>query len=264
MGGVPFHILTALALVIFAAGLLTRVRFWLTGQVPGAGVTAGQKALRVLSAVPRVLGRPETTSRLFWNVIVQRQIWRQSPGRWLMHMTIGWSFLGLFFIGSLGDMFNDMGLTPFLEKDTAWFAAINDAFGFFLLAGVSLALARRFAYSQPHIKTTLDDAVVLVILGAMAASGFLLEGSRYLKEATPSSEAQYAFLGYAVSLVFDPLGLNWEAVFNVLWWGHAILGLALVCYIPYSKLLHIFTAPATIVLNTPETSAIGRREEVTV
>lgn len=261
MGGVPFHVLTALTLIVFAAAFLGKVRFWLTGLLLGAGVRGWVKVLSLLPGTLQVLGRPAVGRRLFWNAVVQRQIWWESPQRWLIHSAISWTFVGLFLIGSLGNMFHDLGWLS-LEKDTPWFAVINDALGLLLLLGVLLALARRWAVAQPYVRTVWDDAVILLVLAVLAFSGFLSEASRYLNEATPASTAQYAFLGYALSRLLEPLGLDWAAAHNSLWWAHAAFGLALVVYIPYSKLLHIFTSPATIALSASADEA-GRHDEVT-
>jgi nitrate reductase gamma subunit len=251
-----FHGLAALALVVFLAGLAGRVRFWL-----GAGVRAadgGDRRREALALARRGLAtllRPRTLGVVFWDGLVLRQVWRESRLRWLIHLTISWSFVGLFAIGSLGNMASDMGAP--LEKDDAWFAAVNDALGLALLAGLALALGRRYISPKPYTRTLFEDAAVLAILALLGAGGFLLEAGRYLKEGTPASVGGYAFLGYPLSQAMEPLGWDWARVYDWLWWTHALLALGLVAYLPYSKLFHMFASPLTIALDADAVDSPG-------
>jgi nitrate reductase gamma subunit len=176
-----------------------------------------------------------------------RPVWRESRVRWVTHLSISWSFVGLFAIGSLGNMAADLGAP--LEKDDAWFATFNDTLGLALLAGIALALGRRYVSPKPYTRTLFDDAAVLMLLALLGAGGFLAEAGRYLEESTSGSAGMYSYVGYPLSQAFEPLGWNWGAVYDWLWWTHSMVALGLVVYIPYSKLLHIFTSPLTIAVN---------------
>ena len=242
-----FHGLAALALLVFVAGVGGRARFWLEGSVHG--VRSGgrrAKALTLASQGARILRRPQSVRNLFWDGIVLRRVWRESRLRWLVHLTISWSFALLFSIGSLGNMASDLGAP--LEKDDAWFAALNESLGLALLAGVALAVGRRYLSRKPHTRTLFEDAAVLAVLGLLALSGFLVEAGRYLKEGTPASVGGYAFLGYPVSQALEPLRWDWAVVYDWLWWTHGLLALGLVAYLPYSKLFHMFASPLNIAI----------------
>jgi nitrate reductase gamma subunit len=166
-----------------------------------------------------------------------------------MHVSLSWSFVGLFVVGSGGNFLIDLGVP--LAKDDHWFAATNDFLGLMLLLGVAIAFQRRFLSPKPYVRTAFDDTVILVVLGFLALSGFLLEAARYLKEGTPDGEAAYAFAGYPLSRALDSLGFDWARAWDAFWWLHASSGLALVAYLPYSKLLHMFASPATIAISAP-------------
>ena len=247
-----FHGLSALALAVFAWGVFERVRFWLR---PGpAGLHLNLPLRDKSRSFPKAEGFnpqrcPYFLRALFWNGLVQRQLWRESRQRWLMHVSLSWSFVGLFVIGSGGNVLIDLGAP--LAKDDHWFAATNDFLGLALLLGLAIALQRRFIAPRPYIRTAFEDAAILALLAFLALSGFLVEAARYLKEGTPDGVAAYAFLGYPLSRVLDPLGADWTRAHDALWWFHGSFGLALVAYLPYSKLFHMFASPTTIAINAP-------------
>ena len=255
MGGLAFHAISWLALLIFLAGAGVRVHFWLGGRLAGAESAGRWHKALVLSRRGLSVLRPKTLGALFWDGLLLRRLWRAGRLRWFIHFSIAWSFVGLFAIGSLGDMVSELGVP--LAKDDAWFAVINDALGLALLAGVILALVRRYAFPQPHTRTLFDDAAVLAVLAAVAAGGFLLEAGRYLKEGTPTSVGAYAFLGYPLSRAFHPLGWDWAAAYGWLWWTHSLLAMGLVAYLPFSKLFHMFASPAAIAVGAGSPQAPG-------
>ena len=251
-----FHGLSALALIVFAWGAFERVRFWLRPELRGnPGGVRWRRALSLAAQGARRLRRPSTLRALFWNGLIQRQLWRESRQRWLMHMSLSWSFAGLFVIGSGGNFLIDLGVP--LAKDDHWFAASNDFLGLALLLGVAIALQRRFLSPKPHVRTVFEDTAILALLAFLALSGFLVESARYLKEGTPADVAAYAFLGYPISRALEPLGLDWARAYDALWWLHGSSGLAMVAYLPYSKLFHMFASPATIAISAPPAGEVA-------
>lgn len=245
-----FHGLSALALLIFSWGTFERVRFWLRPELAGnPGGIRWRRAASLAVRGARRLRQLSTLRALFWNGLVQRQLWRESRQRWLMHLSLSWSFAGLFLIGSGGNLLIDLGVP--LAKDDHWFATTNDFLGLTLLLGVAIALQRRFLSPRPYVRTVLEDTAILSLLAFLALSGFLVEAARYLKEGTPDGVAAYAFLGYPLSQALEPLDANWARAYDALWWLHGSFGLGLVAYLPYSKLFHMFASPATIAISAP-------------
>jgi heterodisulfide reductase subunit D len=239
MGMWVFHGLTAVALVAFAAGAVRRFRYWRK-----IASTDGQPRLSAaLRAGAKALVAPGALAALLLDGLLFRRLWRASRYRWLIHVFIAWSFAGLFLVGSLGDMVASLGVP--LSKDAAWFAATNDTFGLLLVAGIVLAAGRRLFPAQPHPATLFDDGLALGLLGFLAVGGFFVEAVRYLEGTAGASTAAYA--GYGLSRALNPLNANWTVVHDWLWWSHGLVALAFVAYLPYSKLFHMFTAPATIV-----------------
>ena len=252
MGMWIFHGLAALSLLAFTAGVAGRIRFWLRASSHDAAMRRRDFSSAVRKSAA-ALRKPGALRAVAVDGLLFRRLWRVSRYRWLIHFLLAWSFVGLFVIGSLGDMVASLGVP--LGKDDPWFAAVNDTLGLGLLAGVVLAAGRRLFPRAPHPATAFDDGLVLALIGLLAIGGFFLEAGRYLEDAVPASIGGYAYAGYALSRALEPLGANGEALHEGLWWTHALLALGLVAYIPHSKLFHMFTAPATIVRNAAPASS---------
>ena len=73
----------------------------------------------------------------------------------------------------------------------------------------------------------------------------------------PPQIAVYAFLGFGVSLLLRPLNLSWTTIYPYLWYCHAILGIAFVAYLPFSKLLHILVSPLIVTINSVRNMETG-------
>ncbi len=235
MGPWLFHGLSLLALAAFAGGAGLHVRNWLRARPPAA----------------RRVRRPgdhrrARLSAFLVDGLLFRRLRLTSPTRWLTHILLAGGFIGLFAIGSLGDMAAAFGLP--LGKDDAWFAALNDSFGVALLVGLLLAIGRRLSRSGTPPEGLLDDWLSLGLLAALAVGGFLLEAARYLDDA-PAEVPRAAYVGFALARIAEPAGWNWSRAHDWLWWSHALAALALVAYLPFSRLFHMFTAPATLALN---------------
>jgi nitrate reductase gamma subunit len=234
---------------IFAAGyfyyaLYRKWRGWARGmkQPPLAGV----KRWRAAKIAPA-------------EVIWQPQLFGLSPFRWLVHLLISWGFIALaflsLFIFGLGRMrlmgigggwadFFFHGYGHILIK--IW----GDAFGLALLTGLMAAAVRRFLLRPERQISNQIDIVLLVFLLWMTLSGFALEGLRLAL--VPSDVAGYSFVGR----LFMPSGAytleDLRPWITAAWVLHAFSGLALLVYVPHSKLLHSLLAPVVIAMNAVE------------
>ena len=230
-----FHALGALALLILLAGAGSRIQFWSGG---GGRAIAGSLAW---------LGQRRTSLPTFATALLLPRLWRESPLRWATHLAIAGSFVGLFLIGSLGDMVAALGVP--LGKDDPWFAFTNDALGLTLLLGIALALAQR--RSAPAVtRRTFEGVGLLALLALLGAGGFLVEAGRYLQEGAAGGDARYAFIGYAVARALGPLAWDWSLVHGLLWWSHGLLALSLVACLPASRLFHALASPVALVAAT--------------
>lgn len=240
-----FHAVTVVTVLLFAWGVYEHVSFWFRGNLSrNRKGTFGQKVSLALGQTARALGSAATYRHILFNVILQRQIMKESFGRWFMHAAMIWGLAGLFFIGSLGDMAVDLHLASF-QKDTPWFAVLNDIFGVLVLLGAAVALARRYIFGVHHLKSTLDDIVIMAGVGLGVISGLLLETARLNMDAVPAAVGAYSFAGQWLRGVL-PSAWPWTGIHTAVWWVHFLLGSAMVAYLPNSKLFHVLVAPLSV------------------
>jgi nitrate reductase gamma subunit len=123
----------------------------------------------------------------------------------------------------------------------------GDTFGLFLLAGLAAASVRRFLLRPSQQVTEQADTILLLFLLWLTLSGFLLEGLRL--SLVPPELARYSFIGS----LFIPPGaytiVQLQPWLTACWCLHAFSGLALLVYLPHSKLIHSISAPLVIALN---------------
>lgn len=244
----PFYILEALTLLLFGAGCVMHVAVWLQGA-QDAGSTPG-RAGRLLRIVLGRLDLGGSLRAVFSEALLQDRLRRLSLARWAIHLGLFGGFLILFLIGSLGDWLTDRELWS-VRKDTPWFAIVNEVGGLMLLGGALLALARRYALPQdvPSVRGW-EDALPAVWLVVLVVTGYLAEGARLALDGSPP-RARFSFVGWLAAGLWQAIGLDSLAAWQAAWWLHAVLSLGFVAYLPYSPAFHIFTAPLSLLLNSP-------------
>ncbi|OPY84933.1 MAG: succinate dehydrogenase/fumarate reductase iron-sulfur subunit [Smithella sp. PtaU1.Bin162] len=230
-------LLTAVAMVIFVYGIYRRWQMW------------------------RALGKPEIRwdniseriKSLIWNGFLQVKTWKDPfPG--IMH---GLIFFG-FFVLIFGAAF-DAGEFHITEPLFNWsflrgdfylgFSFLMEVFGLCVLLGVVLALLRRYVFRPERLgykgtpDNTPDDAIVLILIGAIIVTGFIIEALR-IYVTNPSWE-KWSFVGWWLARGLTGIDYGTAKILHkISWWLHALLALGFIAYIPYSRLLHMITTPA--------------------
>ncbi len=235
--------LTAVALVIFGYGIYRRWLMW---------KAMGKPEMRLDD-----MGRRVKT--VLMEFFLQRKVLKDPyPG--VMHALIFFGFFVLIF----GAAF-DAGQHHFTEPIFHWtflkgnfylvFSFLMDLFGLFVLVGVVIALDRRFVQKPERLgyrgkmDTTPDDVIVLLLIGAIIVTGFVIEALR-IHVTNPPWE-HWSFVGWLLAKTFTGVELDTARVLHqISWWVHALLGLGFIAYIPYSRLLHIITTPANAFLES--------------
>jgi Fe-S oxidoreductase/nitrate reductase gamma subunit len=229
--------LTAVAMAIFGYGVYRRWQMW---------KAMGKPEMRLDNMGERV-------KAVILEGLLQVKTWRDLyPG--IMH---GLIFFG-FFVLIFGAAF-DAGQHHITEPLFGWtflkgnfylgFSFLLDLFGLFVLIGVIMALDRRFVTKPDRLgykgkmDTTPDDVIVLLLIGAIIVTGFIVEALR-IHVTNPPWE-YWSFVGWLLAKTFTGVELDTARTLHLAsWWVHAILALGFIAYIPYSRLLHMITTPA--------------------
>jgi nitrate reductase gamma subunit len=248
---------TALALIIFLAGMVMTFAWVLTGAMEKGGEESSvSKFLRLLGHGLRAVFSPgivPIVKTLFLDVILQRRLYRQSSKRWFIHGLIFWPFLVRFcwgIVALIGSLWKpDWPIAwAMLDRNNPAGALLFDLSGIVLFLGVLLAFIRGAA-REPERAAGLpkQDRFALFLIAAIVVMGFVLEGMRIAMTGAPPG-AGYGFIGYAVALLFTgSAGLS--AAYGYLWYVHAVLTGIFVAYLPFSRLIHIIVGPVVLAMN---------------
>ncbi len=245
-----FYILIAPTLAVFTIGVWKLVRKYLEGR---GATRLDRSAGKVWSAITKIA--------------THTAIGRDDLGVGIGHLAIFYGFLVLFTL-SLILMVND-DFTRLLFRAQFFrgrfylgFSLVGDLFGVALLGGLAFMMVRR-AILRPRrlnyarvdglesaygrTRYVVGDWLFLGWLFFLAAGGLALEGLRIA--ATNPAFERWSPAGWAIAQAFRGVGLEGTAVHvpqHVLWWIHAGAALAFVAAIPYTKALHMLTAPAAV------------------
>jgi Fe-S oxidoreductase/nitrate reductase gamma subunit len=138
-----------------------------------------------------------------------------------------------------------------------FFTFYGDLFGLIGLVGVALALNRR--YFQDHARMRwderLEDHAIILGLGLVLLTGFLVEAFRILAEpyvlepaqaALAEAAAPWAFASFAIAKfveLFEFTGGQLETAHFATWWIHVVMAFGWLGLIAFTRLDHIFFAP---------------------
>ncbi|MCB2193760.1 MAG: respiratory nitrate reductase subunit gamma [Deltaproteobacteria bacterium] len=233
-----------LALLGFLLGLLASLGFWFSGGGQGPASQALHKGHTNGGVGPGA-------AALLLDGLLQRRLWRISPGRWLVHalMVLPFAARMVWALVALVLSYTQPGadLTQaMLNKNYPATAMFFDLTGLLVLAGAVLAILRRAMRGGSKLPGLPGpDWAGMGLLAAVVISGFITEAARLAMTGTP--DGYWAFLGWALKGMFSA-GPGLQAAYGYLWYAHAILFAAFVVYLPFSRMKHILLAPLNLAI----------------
>ena len=215
-----------LAVLVVFVGLFARRAIYLARLVRHGRPSArfDDMPVRVRREVTGVLGQ----SKLFL---------RPVPG--VMHLLLFWGFLVLLptivmsWLGAVSPRWT----IPWLGEQ-GWFALMADLFALGVLVGVAIAFAIRLGQRPTRfVGSRLQQAYnILLFEAAISITLFLWHGSR-IALGLNEYPAAWAPISSAVASLL-PAGTATQVLERGVVWVHALLILAFLVYIPYTKHLH--------------------------
>ncbi|MFQ5849654.1 MAG: heterodisulfide reductase-related iron-sulfur binding cluster [Candidatus Binatia bacterium] len=229
------YVLLIPTLSIFAYGLYRHYRLWRIGIPEG-------RFDRVVQRMKGVLVYAFGQARVFSNY----------------HASIFHTFLfsgfAILFIGTLVVLVHeDINFRIMQGNFYLYFQSLTlDIFGLLSIFGVLVAIHHRYVLKPERLMSTWGDAILLAFLLAILLTGFMVEGLRIV--ATGDPWAKWSPVGLAVGKLFRALlsANAFRPLHAFLWWFHLLMVFALIAWLPYSKLLHIFTSVANIFFRSLE------------
>jgi Fe-S oxidoreductase/nitrate reductase gamma subunit len=230
------------------------------GPVPGWAilwtlflVAAGIFAWRVAFLIRLLrLGRPDNRfeqiparlKRVLVYVFGQRRL-LDEPLVGIPHVFIFYGFV-VFLFASTGLLLQ--GLFPTLKIPTAEtnpvLAPVVDIFAVLVLAGLAVSTFRRYVLRPQGLQLTFDAALVNALIAALMVTYLAAEGFRLVTR--PPEPGVWAPVGkWLGGLLGSSPTLHAAApvLYLSFWWGHVLILLFFLGYLPHSKHLHLMAAP---------------------
>jgi len=219
-------------------------------------------------------GRPDNRfnaiHKRIWNMLFyafgQRRVVSKPFG--INHFVLFWAFMVLlianaeFLLNGLAPNVIDLACLP----DGAYFtlACIFDIVSVLALLSVIIAVIRRLAFPPPHIEARSRDAfVILGMVGVLMIAFFGMHGSEIARGMERA--ADYMFISNFGAAII-PSGASagsLETAAEVFWWIHAVVLLAFLNYLPYSKHMHVLASIPNCFFKSLEKIKTQNREEFT-
>ena len=267
-GELLFYVLATLSIGVFFAGLTIKLRKYLRGRREDRigswrGFLAG--ALRGLGAAAA-----NTTVR------------KRDPFAGLFHAAVMWGFVVLFIGTAILTIDTDIVGIVAPQYHFFWgafyvvYSFVLDALGVVMIVGLAAMAYRRARMKKPQLdygrvdlaEASTDrrgflrgDRLFLGWLLVLGVTGYIVEGVRIAQDDFPWFEV-FAPVGYVLGRAFAALGVGGGTAPELrlaLWWGHALLALGFVAYIPFSKAFHMLGDPVNLALRSPLAGPAGGR-----
>jgi nitrate reductase gamma subunit len=202
-----FWIVHPVLLGLFGVELLFVLSVWLKARLPGLPANASRwRKLGVV--IGFVIGL--IFSRRIWAMLqalvtdgmAHRRLYRVSPRRWAIHISVFGSWLALGALstvtGVVVEILPLLGMSPqsvallpvvgqLYHADVWWVAAVNEILGLIVLAGMILVIYRRYVQKDQQLRTIPADGMVIGLLFLIALSGFPTETFRLLADYTTAA-----------------------------------------------------------------------------
>jgi Fe-S oxidoreductase/nitrate reductase gamma subunit len=191
--------------------------------------------------------RPMERARLlFKHAVVQRRTARNAYAG-LFHRLLSYGFVVLTIATTVVALDADFGTAIMRGNFYLYFQSlVVDVFGALVLVGTGMAAARRFIKRPGKLVYTDEAALILVAIFLTCLQGFLIEGWRIA--ATNDPWGAWSPFGNLVARASRPLmsveALRWAH--RGTWWFHLAVSFGFVAWLPYTKMMHVFTAPLNI------------------
>jgi len=188
---------------------------------------------------------PDRVAHFIQNVLLQKRIFNERAIGW-PHFLIFWGFV------LYATCFNwalVKGLFPFLPipypDEVGLIGALLEVFGVIVLAALLVAVARRLFFPPPRLHLSLDANLILGLIGVLMVSTLL---GRTFALVTEGGQAHWhhlisGLLRPAFSSMTKDTAEGWA---KAMWWAHMLGVFTFLCYLPFSKHLHLMISPFNV------------------
>ncbi|WP_163338428.1 4Fe-4S dicluster domain-containing protein [Desulfopila sp. IMCC35008] len=177
-----FNVLLVLSVLICLAGVFIRCKGWFTQTIFPSAQPAppGERASAAFKGViSTLLSNKLLTiiSSFFKDLLFQQRVFDKSSLRWTAHTLIFFGFISLLLMHGMESIFSEKIFSDYMPTLNPYLF-LRNLFGLMVLVGVGLAVYRRILFSSKRLKSYPSDWIALILVGGVALSGMLYEGTR--------------------------------------------------------------------------------------
>jgi Fe-S oxidoreductase/nitrate reductase gamma subunit len=223
------YVLLLPAIAIFVYGFYRQFRKWRQGT---GAARFDHPAKRLQLVVNHALAQRRTARNLYAGTF---------------HRFISYGFVVLTIATTVVALDADFGTAIMRGHFYLYFQSfIVDLFGLLVLVGVGMATQRRYIARPKRLVYTDEATWILIAIALLCLQGFLLEGWRIA--ATNDTWATYSPVGNVVAIASRPLmdQTALQVAHKFTWWFHLLLSFGVIAWLPYTKMIHVVTAPLNI------------------
>lgn len=180
------------------------------------------------------------------HAVAQRRTARE-PFAGLFHRLISYGFVVLTIATTVVALDADFGTALMRGRFYLYFQSlVVDISGALVLVGTGMAAARRYLKRPRKLIYTNEATLILVLIFLLCLQGFLIEGWRIA--ATNDPWGAWSPFGNLLARGARQL-MSAEAMQTAhrgVWWFHLVLSFGFIAWLPYTKMMHVITAPLNI------------------
>ncbi|MFZ3166012.1 MAG: respiratory nitrate reductase subunit gamma [Candidatus Methanoperedens sp.] len=235
-----------ISIILFIVGIYIQLDKWGRGIPEGATKPYGAwGALKMIISRIFEKGLGHALEVLVLDVAFQRRTYRRRKLEWFMHILIFWGWVGLLIltiVAAIAEFYGPFALGAGPEFFINMWKSLelpNDIFGYMLIAGIIIAMARRLFSKGKDVQARNADIDWILIIGLLIVviTGFYAQG---IREAADIERAVIPVYEAQAPGFFNNITVLFHEVFTLLF---------CVAYVPFSKYFHMITAPLTILVN---------------
>jgi len=217
-----------------------------TTAIAGYGIYRQTSRWRLGQSAAR-FDRPAERIKLVFKHAVAQQRTARSKFTGLFHRLITTGLVILTIATTVVALDADFGTTIMRGRFYLYFQSFTvDVFGALVMVGTMMAAARRYIMRPKTLVYTDEATLILVAIFAICLQGFLVEGWRIAVTRDPW--AAWSPFGNLVALTSRAFmtDAQMQAVHWGLWWFHLATVFGFIAWAPYTKMMHVITAPLNI------------------
>jgi len=183
---------------------------------------------------------------MFKHAVAQRRTARAAYVG-LFHRLISYGFVILTIATIIVALDADFGTAIMRGNFYLYFQSlVVDIFGALVLVGTGMAAARRYFKRPKKLVYTNEATLILFSIFLICLQGFLIEGWRIA--ATNDPWGAWSPFGNVVAhasrALMSAKAIEWTH--TSMWWFHLAFAFGFIAWLPYTKMMHIITAPLNI------------------